>query len=199
MQNRYLFLGDSFWGLNPGTGDLLADLLLTEYPTLPLAFNIQSSPRNHLEDLYQRCARDIIGKQAGTTLLCNGWEDLRGPAPIAQICEAYHRLVLEIQNNSQTKLFLTTFPDIQLSEDSILRSKILVFNETVRAYHHTERTIVIDVAQEFARYQTLQQNRGALIRNLFAEDAVLGPMGQMLCARIVFPYFSRNAERFLLS
>ena len=199
MMNRYLFVGDSFWGAPTGAADILADLLLVDFPEIPLSFSIHCSPRNTLDSLFRNCPRDIIGRQAGFTLLCIGWEDMRSNMESAMIIQQTEQLLNEIHHNSPCQIFVTTIPTIQYSSESIQRAKILAFNAFLRSFQLPDRLHVVDLDSVFSHYQELQTSRGELVRNLFSDSGTLGSLGQMLCARTISLELVRSDKRFLVS
>ena len=197
MLNRYLLVGDSFWGAPTGSADILADLLLVDFPEIPLSFSIHCSSRNSLDALFRNCPRDIIGRQAGFTVLCIGWEDMHGTMDAATIIQQAQQLLHEILHNSPSHIIITTIPTIQHTAESIQRSKIQAYNEFLRSSHKPERMVVVDLDHIFTRYQELQISRGELVRNLFTDHGTLGVLGQMLCARTLSQELLRSDRRFL--
>jgi|GEM_PF-526870 len=199
MLNRYLLIGDSFWGAPTGTADYLADLLLVDFPEIPLSFSINSSSRNTFDSLFRNCPRDIIGRQAGLTVLCIGWEDVRSPMDETTIIQQGQRLLQEIHHNSPSQIVVTTIPSIQYPQESIQRSKIIAYNEFLRSFQLPDRLQIIDVDAVFTKYQELQCKRGEFVRNLFTDSGTLGTLGQMLCARTLSLELLRSNSRFLVS
>jgi hypothetical protein len=185
MKYRILFIGDHFWGIEPCVGDLLADTLLVQHPRLPLEFSIQSSPRNTFDALFTNCPRDIIGRQAETTLLCVGWEDAKGILSANQCVEGLEKLLHEIRRNSQTKIVACTIPTIQLQEDSLTRAKLTACNQYLLALPQDEWLQVADLDSAFNLYQAEQSVRGDLARNLFTDSGTLGQLGKMLCVHVL--------------
>jgi hypothetical protein len=183
MKYRYLFVGDRFWGSEPDAGEILANLLLVKYPELPLHFSIHSNARNTLENLFQNCPRDIIGRQAGTTVMLAGWENLQGTASAEQIAQAYQNLVHEIQHNCQTRLVICTIPTLQFAPESVVGQKTKELNSVINGLELSPLRLRVDLESAFLDYQNRQLVRGDLIRNLFTDTGTLGLLGQILCAR----------------
>ncbi len=182
MKYRFLLVGDRFWGDDSSSAELVANLSLASYPSLPLSFSILSSARNTLEHLFQNCSRDIIGRQAGTTLLLVGWEDIQSKATEQQIEFQFENLIREIQHNSQTRILLCTHPSFQFHSDSRIGQKIRYLNECCRKMGKSMGFQIIDLESLFEEYQEKQRVRGDLMRNLFADDGSLGNLGRMLAA-----------------
>ena len=183
MKNRYLFVGDTFWGVDHGAGNILADLLLVDHAEAPYSFTINSSTRNTLDHLFLNCPREIIGRQAGVSVLCVGWEDLISEASTELVVAHYRRLMQEILHNSHTSMIALTLPMFQFGPESIQREKGLALNSAIREGFHAERYRVVDFAKACETYQQAQQARGELARNIFSDSGALNPLGQMLCAR----------------
>lgn len=183
MKNHFLFIGDRFGGIEPGLGDLLANLLLVDYPAIPFNFSIHASHRNTLDSLYQNCARDIIGRQAGTTVLWAGWEDLTSSLSPEQILAQQSSLVSEIRHNSQSRIFACTLPAHQLPSGSITQAKAHAFNEGYRAMATEGTLLLIDLEESLHSYQSAQMVRGELVRYLFTDHGTLNDLGQLFCAK----------------
>lgn len=190
MKNRFLFIGDRFWGIEPSVGDILADFLLVEYPALPFEFSIQSSARNTFEALFLNCPRDIIGRKAGTTLLSLGWEDCLGSLPLEQCVEGYRKLLHEIQRNSQTSIYVMTHPVFQLDSNSPQFAKLSAIAHFLRESAREFGCILFDMDKTFRTYQQSQIVRGELARNLFTDSGTLGQLGKMLCAQTLAKEFT---------
>lgn len=188
MQHRFLLIGDRFWGEEYSTAELTADLALVDHPSLPLSFSIHSSPRNTLDHLFHNCSRDIIGRQAGVTLLCVGWEDLQSShtEPVIQL--KMQRLVHEIHHNSQTQILLCTLPTVQFQENSVAGRKAHFLNGCIRQLAIEERATLVDLEAAFLEYQTTQVARGDFMRNLFTDEGSLGNLGRMLAARLILNF-----------
>lgn len=185
MKHRFLLVGDTFWGEERSTAELAANLALVDYPQLPLSFSIHSSARNTLDHLFQTCSRDIIGRQAGTSLLCVGWLDLLSGDSIEHVQAGLERLIHEIRHNCQTVVFLCTLPSLQFSAESVIGKKVRSLNAILRALGKSDIVHVVDLDRHFQEYQAKQLVRGDLIRNLFTDEGTLGELGQMLAARSV--------------
>jgi len=189
MKNRFLFVGDRFWGIDPSVGDMLADILLVEFPRLPLEFSIHSSFRNTFEWLFANCPRDIIGRQAGATLFCVGWEDCLGALTADQCVEGYRKLLHEVRRNSQTRILVLTLPVFQLESNSAMFTKVAAINHFLRDHAPENDIHLIDLDAVFGEYQNAQLVRGELARNLFTDNGTLGQLGKMLGAQTLAKEF----------
>lgn len=174
MNDRFLFIGDAYCGPDGETWQYLADLLLCEHPAKPLQFHFHNGPRVTLPSLYQNCPRDIIGRQAGSVILCAGYQDLAAGMDATVLCGHYDRLLHEIAGNSLAKVYPVTLylPDTPGSS---------VLNNFLR--NRWPKADLIDFAQLCGHYQKLQTARGEQQRNLQGSDGTLGHLGQMLLAR----------------
>jgi len=182
VKNRYLLIGDPYWGVESGTPGLFADLLLCKNPTLPLDFLIDSSSRNTLDRLFQTCPREIIGRKAGTTILCAGWTELQGPDTVESVIERFDRLVQEIQHNSQTQLWIMTLPENSMADSNLLQRKLKRFNDFIRTDIIKMQLKILDFDAMVQDYQHLQKARQDMMRSLFTETGELNGLGQMLLA-----------------
>lgn len=187
MKNRLLLIGDHYCGHEGEAWQHLVDLLLCEYPEIPLQFHLHSTARNTLQALFQNCPRDIIGKQAGTILLCVGYQDLRAGGDPQQLCAAYDRLLHEIRSNSLAKVIPVTLhlPGV---------AGIQQLNAHLRAV--SGESSVFDFAQICAVYQKKQAARGEFQRNLLDNQGVLAHLGQMLFARTLSQSLEMDCEHF---
>ncbi|HSQ41753.1 MAG TPA: hypothetical protein VLM37_05695 [Fibrobacteraceae bacterium] len=193
MNHRLMLLGDSFGGDSPSAGDLLADMLLVEHPEMPLAFTIQFSNRNTLDFLFDNCARDVIGKQAGLTLFLLGWEEILSSLSGEEVLARYSKLAHEILENSSTQLLACTLPLESDNMESLRQMRMEQLNMALRSWKFGPRWHLVDLAEEFQQYQIQQRVRAELARNLFVEQGVLGPLGGMLFAKVL----SRKIAAFM--
>ncbi len=199
MKNRILIVGDPWLGLDTNAGDLLANLLSMAYPRLPLEIYVRSSPRQTLDSLFHNSARDLIGLQAGTVILCCGWLDAQSNRSISEIQSAYSRLVLELLHNSPTQLLLCNYPHAQYGSVPLLRAKLASIAECQKEYSDQERIQNVPIDAIFTQYQELQVHREENSRNLFLESGELNSLGQNLWAHILVQHLRVDSPRFLLS
>lgn len=199
MKNRFLIVSDPWLGSETNAGDLLANLFLLAYPRLPLEIYVRSSSRQNLDSLFHNSARDLIGLQAGTIILCCGWLDAQTNHSALEIQSAYQRLVNELLHNSPAQLVLCDYPHNQYANEPLLRSKLASIAECQKEYSMHERVRLAPVDASFVQYQELQKNREESARSLFLESGELNSLGQNIWAHLLFQQLKVDSPRFLLS
>lgn len=183
MKHRILLIGDSWWGQNPGSADLLANFLLIKYPKLPLTPYINSNSRNTLDKLFENSARDIIGLQAGSLVLCCGFADIHNQKSTEFFCQSYTKLIHELTENSSSHLNLCVLPYFQFHESSIAYQKLQALEQTISQFSNNSRITIINLHTAFKAYEELQAHKKEQIRNLFTEKGELNALGQCLCVQ----------------
>lgn len=174
MKNRFLFVGDGYLGPEGRAWQLLTELLLCEFPEQPLQFHLNTQSRHTLDFLLTHCSRDIIGKQAGTILLCVGFQDLQNQISIETIGLQYAKLIHEIQSNSLAQIFGMTLYAPSLPQSVVLNQLI---DQQLLPHQ------IIDFHSLCLQYQKHQAARGEHQRNLLDTQGRLAPLGEMLLAR----------------
>ncbi len=172
MRDTYLFVSDGYTGSDGESWQLLADMLLCESPARPLAFHISSRDWNTPAYLHANCSREIIGKKAGTIVLCLGWQELTRPNAHWERTRADFQLLLqEIAKNSQARVICTTVYAPH-------HEPIAPWNTVIRE-HAPE---CVDFAAICEHYQEQQAMRGEFRRNLADSSGEPGHLGRMLFA-----------------
>jgi len=178
----FLIIDDQYWGGESGGPLLLVNLLLSQYPAVPLEFIIDASPRHTVSFLCLHYPRDIIGRRAEHTILCTGWGDLRSSAPVDDVIRKHRQLIRDILAHGKTQPWLITFPEPNASDDPVLSEKIRLFNQYLRSLPGNFHTHLVDFDQIIKEYQKKQSARGDMIRGLFQETGNLNSLGQTLLA-----------------
>lgn len=189
MKNRYLFVGDSYLGIEGRAWQLLTELLLCEFPDQPLQFHLNTQTRHTLDSWLHHCSRDIIGKQAGSILLCVGFQDLQNQTPIENIELQYSKLIHEIQSNSLAQIYGMTLYAPNLPQAAALNQLIL---QQFPPHH------IVDFHSLCLQYQKRQAARGEHQRNLLDTQGRLAPLGEMLLARITASLLFPDYPKFPL-
>lgn len=172
MRDTFLFLSDGYTGPDGESWQLLADMLLCEYPARPLSFHISSRDWNTPAYLHANCSREIIGKKAGTIILCLGWQELAKPnANWEKSRDDVQLLLQEIAKNSQARVICTTVYAPH-------HESITPWNAAIKQ----QAPECVDFSEICEHYQDQQAMRGEFSRNLADSSGALGHLGHMLFA-----------------
>lgn len=185
MKNRYLFIGDSYWGEQDEVPSLIVNELLLDFPALPLQFTILTSARYTPKHLFETCPREILGRQAGNIILSIGWEDLLVGMRGAELASAIMRLVNEIHKNSLARLGVVLPPALAHPLGTLRRRAAQELLDKIQETPCPERCRFLLVDTLLQAYDQAQSPRGEDCRGLLAEDGTLRPLGKSLLARFL--------------
>jgi hypothetical protein len=185
MKNRFLFVGDLFWGDENGVPEAVCNGMILKATARPFEFVISSSEQNTLEYLFLQCPRKIIGKQAGTIILCAGHSQILRRQDTDSICLAYKTLVTEILHNTHSRLILCTIPEKIFEEDSTPQRISQIFNEQIRNLKKDFKLEIADFDRAFSHFLSMQAQNEDHIRNLHSSPAQLTSLGKSLFSSLL--------------
>lgn len=172
MENRFLIIGDEFFGEYGEVASRCSELMLCAAPNRPMQFSLNAPVLLTIPQLLARSSADIIGKKAGKIILGLGFRDLmheRGNG--AKVAENYSALIDELLKKMQSsQLYLVTLPKDLLPNDE---EQISVLNEAIRGFvkKDAEHIHILDFEKESQIFQEKQLERGKFARSLYSESA----------------------------
>lgn len=181
---KIVFLGDSITEAPNGYVKVVQDMLGASVPGMDMEFVNAGIGGNKVTDMLERIGEDVIAHDPDWITVSVGindvWHGFNG-TPFDRFAELYDELVRRLKNQTVARIALFTTTVIGEDLDNQMNTKLLDYNDYIRATARKYDTLLVPMQEEFFKAISAWHRIGDELR--FTTDGVhMTPVGDCLMA-----------------